>query len=214
MSAILITCGTGFIGSYVAAELDEFGHKIVILDKSDDISLLKEIGDPTNYEIIQGNITSSKHVNQTVQRHNITQIIHLAGLPVTPNQQKPRNGVEVNIIGTTNVFEAAKNQHEQVERVVWASTAMVYGEYQEPDSTAFTEDHPTSPINLYSATKDFCEHLGNTYSKHHNLSQIGLRITVVYGLNHNPSGEGFLTPLMENPPLGKPVEIGYGGPID
>ena len=76
---------------------------------------------------VAGDITDAEDVSRVVEEREITNVIHLAGLQVPTCRANPRLGATVNVIGTINVFEAAKNSGGRVKRIAYASSAAVFG---------------------------------------------------------------------------------------
>ncbi|MGA9400656.1 NAD-dependent epimerase/dehydratase family protein, partial [Haladaptatus sp.] len=155
---VLVTGGTGFIGSYTAKELLEQGHDVVAYDLSTDPRILEKLGIADDVEIRRGDITDSTDVIRAVKESGATRIVHLAGLLTTTARENPRAGIEVNVLGTNNVMEAARTLSDQVERVAWASSAAVFAPPTNYDTEWVTEYDLVYPDTLYGAAKEFNEH--------------------------------------------------------
>ncbi len=179
MSHFLVTGGAGFIGSHVVDALIAEGHQVRVIDNL--VNGRKEQVNQTA-EFVQGDITDLSVVNAVMQ--GIDGVFHLAALPRVPyTVEFPLESAKVNITGTLNVFESAR-QHK-VKRVVMSSTSAIYGNS--------TKDHqsPQDPIELlspYSLQKYVGEQLAQQYSRIYNLETVCLRYFNVFGPRMDDEG--------------------------
>ncbi|KZN26200.1 UDP-glucose 4-epimerase [Haladaptatus sp. R4] len=210
---VLVTGGTGFIGSYTAKELLEQGHDVVAYDLSTDPRILEKLGIADDVDIRRGDITDSTDVIRAVKESGATRIVHLAGLLTTTARENPRAGIEVNVLGTNNVMEAARTLSDQVERVAWASSAAVFAPPTNYDTEWVTEDDLVYPDTLYGAAKEFNEHQAKVYFEDHDVSHVALRPTVAYGPYRETGGSAFLANIIEKPALGEPFAVEYGDQV-
>src|SRR5215813_8041817 len=119
----LVTGAHGFIGAWVVKQLVDQNAGVVIFDQSPDARRLRMIMDDESIAkatFITGDITQTESLLPVIQRFEVTHIIHLAGLQVPSCKANPRLGAMVNVIGTINVFEAAKNSGGRVKRIAYA----------------------------------------------------------------------------------------------
>ncbi len=210
---VLVTGGTGFIGSYTAKELLDHGHDVVAYDVSTDPRILAKLGIADDVEVRRGDITDSTDVIRAVKESGATRIVHLAGLLTTTARENPRAGIEVNVLGTNNVMEAARTLSDQVERVAWASSAAVFAPPKNYDSEWVTEDDLVYPDTLYGAAKEFNEHQAKVYFEDHDVSHVALRPTVAYGPYRETGGSAFLANIIEKPALGESFSVEYGDQV-
>jgi len=119
----LITGGTGFIGSYVAARLLERGKQVVLYDAYPDIEAVKGFSD--KIAVVRGDINDTMKLLSTVREYKVDIIIHLASLLTRGSQGEPGEAIRVNCEGTENIFNLARVM--DLRKVVWASSAAVYG---------------------------------------------------------------------------------------
>lgn len=130
---VLITGGYGFLGSWIVKDLFAGGHSIFLYDIKQDAERLEVV---LNKDIIsqttfcEGNVTDQDRLIRTIREHGITHIVHLAGLQVPTCRANPVLGAQVNVMGTLAIFEAYKECRNQVKRVVYASSAAVFGPQQ------------------------------------------------------------------------------------
>lgn len=210
---VLVTGGTGFIGSYVAKELIDAGHDVVAYDLSTDDRILSKLNIADNVEIRRGDVSESTDVVSAVAETNASHIIHLAALLTTTAEANPRSAFTVNIEGTSNVFEAARTLDDQVERVAWASSAAVFAppyNYDDGGDWWVTEDDLVYPDTLYGATKEYNEHQARVYNEEYNVDYVAIRPTVAYGPYRETGGSAFLANIIEKPALDESFSVEYG----
>jgi nucleoside-diphosphate-sugar epimerase len=183
---ILITGGLGLIGHNVTAKLEAKEHEVVITDTQtnygivpqDELDYLmaerrKKIATDRIYRI---DIIDRDGIDWLVREHKPDVIIHMASFPrqkvVNAN---PAHGAEVMMEGLINVLESAKTH--QVERVVYISSSMVYGDFDDQ----VTEDSECSPIGQYGIMKLAGEQLVKDYHRRGAFDYIIIRPSAVYG---------------------------------
>lgn len=162
MSRILVTGGTGFVGKPTVAALIAAGHEVRVLD-------LKPRPDavPAVVEIVSGDVTDTETVARAAE--GCAGIVHLAGLMTVDCARDPLLGVRVNLVGSVNVFEAARPSRLPV---AWLSTAGVFG----PEDGV----NPR-PMTVYGTTKLAVEGVARAYALDHGVPSLGLRPYIVYG---------------------------------
>jgi len=209
---VLVTGGTGFIGSYVALDLVEHGHDVVAFDLSTDTRILEKLGIADDVEVVRGDLTDATSVFRAIRESRATHVIHLAALLTSLARENPRAAAEVNVLGTNNIFEAARALPEQVERVAWASSAAIFAPPANYDDGWVTEADLVYPDTLYGATKAYNEHQARAYEAF-GVSHVGLRPTVAYGPYRQTGGSAFLANIIEKPALGEPFSVDYGDQV-
>ena len=150
---VLLTGGTGFIGSHTAVEMAQNGHDIVILDNysNSDESVLgrleKIIGKPVIFE--EGDIRDYDRLYDVLQKHNIDAVVHFAGLKaVGESCAMPIEYFDNNVAGTVTLLRAMKALN--IKKLIFSSSATVYGV---PQYLPLDENHPLSSTNPYGRTK-------------------------------------------------------------
>jgi UDP-glucose 4-epimerase len=174
---ILVIGGAGFVGSHIVDQLlEEPVREVVVLDnfvRGTGENLSSAAGDP-RVLIVDGSILDTELLRQLMRGTDY--VFHLAALWLYECVHEPRSAVDVNIVGTFNVIEAA--QAAGVKKVVNSSSASVYGDALE---TPMTEDHPFNNRTTYGATKIAGEQLFRAFNEQHGLDYVGLRYMNVYG---------------------------------
>ena len=211
---VLITGGYGFLGSWVVKDLIAGGHDIFLYDIKQDTERLEVI---LNKEVIakttfcEGNVTDQDRLVRTIREHGITHIIHLAGLQVPTCRANPVLGAQVNVMGTLAIFEAYKECRNQVKRVVYASSAAVFGPPSDYPAGSLSDDVRLSPSTNYGFYKICNEGNAKVYFLDHGLTSIGLRPWTVYGVGRDVGMTSEPTKAMKCIALNKPYHITYGG---
>jgi UDP-glucose 4-epimerase len=173
--SILITGGTGFIGSHTVVSCIESGMKCVIMDNlsNSKIGVLDSIYEITDKRVkfYNTDMLDAEGVNRIFKENDIDSVIHFAGLKaVGESVSKPLEYYNNNLAGTMNILWAMR-QHG-CKKLVFSSSATVYGEGNTPP---YTEDMPTSATNPYGYTKVMCERIMEDFCRAEDCSIIALR---------------------------------------
>ena len=187
----LVTGGVGFIGSHVCERLLEAGHAVCALDDLNDFydpaikqSTLRELQSRAqSFSFVHADITNRGEVDEIFGSMAFDQIIHLAARAgVRPSLENPALYQRVNVEGTVNVLEAARERG--VKKITIASSSSVYGVNSK---VPFSEADPIlSAISPYAASKLACEALGHVYHCVHGMDVCMLRFFTVYGPRQRP----------------------------
>ncbi|HEY65512.1 MAG TPA: NAD-dependent epimerase/dehydratase family protein [Caldilineae bacterium] len=213
----LVTGAQGCIGAWVIYHLVKAGYRPVAYDLDPTPRRLRLIADAEDMERVQfiaGDITDADHLARVISAHGITHIIHLAALQVPMCRADPLLGARVNVLGTLNVFEAARRFSDQVQRVVYASSAAVYGPPEAYDVDPVPESAPLLPATHYGVFKLCNEGNARVYWQDHGLTSIGLRPWTVYGVGRDQGLTSDPTRAIVAALLGRPFQIGFGGRTD
>ncbi len=180
---VLVTGGAGFIGSHIVDRLIDEGHNVVIID-----NMVTGQADLINPQatFYQEDICNAFRVEEIVKMHEIEVISHQAAqLDVRKSVEDPAFDAEVNIIGTINIFEAARKHG--VKKVVFASSGgAIYGD---TDQMPTPEGHPEQPISPYGVAKLVMEKYAHFYHVQYGLEYTAMRYANVYGPRQNAHGE-------------------------
>jgi nucleoside-diphosphate-sugar epimerase len=214
---VLMTGGFGCIGTWIAKQLREAGEDLFIYDLKEDTHRLELVLDAEQMaavHFIQGDVSDAQALRSAVEKTGVTQILHLAGLQTPVCRANPILGATVNVIGTLAVFEAALAHKQQVQRVVYASSAAVHGP-AEPNSRAAVGDVVRlAPLSHYGAFKVCNELNARVYWLDHGITSIGLRPWTVYGVGRDFGMTSEPTKAIKSVSVGRPYHITYGGTQD
>ena len=192
-SLVLVTGGAGFIGSHTVDRLVGLGHRVVVLDnlstgKRSNLAhhgaLTFAGGSPV--ELVIADVSHGLFAPLaaiTLAHGPIARIVHLAAqVSVVHSLANPLVDVQVNYVGTVQVLEYARAT--AVKKVVFASSAAVYGE---TETVPVTEDVPLRPLSPYGVDKLASELMLRAYASTHGVASTPLRFFNVYGPRQDPS---------------------------
>jgi UDP-N-acetylglucosamine/UDP-N-acetylgalactosamine 4-epimerase len=175
MSSFLVTGGAGFIGSHITEALVRKGHSVRVLDNFSSGKESNLSGVKGGIELIRADIRSQDSCRKATK--GIDFLLHQAALRSVPKSMiKPAEYNEVNIAGTLNLLEAARENG--IKRFIFASSSSVYGDVDVfPEQESFFP----RPISPYALTKLTGEYYCGIFSRHYGLSAVSLRYFNVFG---------------------------------
>jgi len=203
MKKVLITGGAGFIGSHTADLLLKQNIHVRILDN---LSSGHRKNLPESHpllEFVEGDITVSSTVNQAMQ--GVSHCLNLAAqVSVVASLEDPEFSALQNIIGFVNVIEAA--HRNGVEKLVYASSAAIYGE---PSEIPLTEAASKAQLSPYGLEKQVNEEYADMYSRLYGLKALGQRYFNVYGPRQDPKSPyaGVIALFVDKISQGKGINI-------
>ena len=209
----LVTGGAGFIGSHITRALLEQGAAVHILDnfstgKRENIEGLARQFNRNQLEVLEGDLRDASRVKEAVE--GVEVIFHEAAFVSVPqSMEEPQECFDVNITGTSLLFDAARKAG--VRRAVIASSAAVYGE---SDALPLMEETPLQPLSPYAVSKRVDEMYAELFTNSFGFEVVALRYFNVYGPCQRPdSMYAAAVPIFVRRLLdGKPVRIfGDGG---
>jgi UDP-glucose 4-epimerase len=181
---IVVIGGAGFLGSHIVDQLTSTGAgEVVVLDdytRGAPSNLSTSARDP-RVRVIQGSVLDRDLLKEVLSGTDY--VFHLAALWLYECVNEPRKALEVNVVGTFNVIEAA--QQAGVQKIVYSSSASVYGNAL---FTPMTEDHPFNNRTMYGATKIAGEQFLRAFYEQHKLDYVGLRYMNIYGPRMDDKG--------------------------
>lgn len=175
-STVLVTGGLGYIGSHVVRDVLERGWQVRVLDNRYrcDAATAAEVGALPGVEVVEGDVRYPHTVESAVR--GVETVVHLAAVCMNKSIADPTESLDVNLIGTQNVLDAASRA--SVRRIVYASSASVYGN---PVAMPMREDDKLAPITPYCIAKLAGEQMLEFYANRSKLSWLALRFFNVYG---------------------------------
>jgi nucleoside-diphosphate-sugar epimerase len=210
----LVTGGQGFIGSWIVKRLLETGSHVMVLDRARDDAILSQVLEREALAAlsrIDADIADTRQVLQACAEHEVTRIVHLAGLQVPACRRDPVLGARVNVLGTLNVFEAARELRDQVRSVVYASSAAVAGRVEDYDGP-IADGAPHVPRTHYGVFKAANEGNARVYFLEHGIASVGLRPYTVYGVGREVGITSGPTKAIKAAVLGRRYTIPFRGP--
>jgi nucleoside-diphosphate-sugar epimerase len=178
-----LVIGAGLIGSQVARILTERGETPVLMDVAFQRDAIAQIVDLSKVTMVAGDVLRPLSIVDAIKNHNIIRIAHTAANPLLTlgAQREPYAAIQLNIMGTVNVLEAARIAG--LKRVV-VSSSSVLNHYLDggADGGHFGKEEAfPRPTTFYSATKQAVESLGLNYAKWCGIEFAGLRYGAVFG---------------------------------
>lgn len=197
---VLVTGAGGFLGAWVMRRLLRKGLNVRAFDLRAGSPPLASLapGQAAAVQWATGDIAVASDVSQAID--GCDAVIHLAGILTPACALDPVRGAQVNLIGTLNVFEAARNAG--LKSVLYASSAGVFG----PDDGAVP-----FPQTLYGAFKLACEGAARAYWHDHGIASIGFRPLVVYGAGRETGSSAGPSLACRAAARGEPFTIAFTG---
>jgi nucleoside-diphosphate-sugar epimerase len=214
---VLLTGGYGCIGSWITKNLLERGARVWIYDLKEDpkrMRLLMEDASIRQVTFVQGDVTDLPGLREALRTHAISHVVHLAGLQVPTCRADPILGAKVNVLGTLAVFEAIKQLEGQVQRLVYTSSAAVFGPPELYPNGKLGDDVLLTPSTHYGVFKCCNEGNARIYHQDNGISSIGLRPWTVFGVGRDFGMTSEPTKAIKSLALNRKYHITYGGVQD
>ena len=208
----LVTGAAGCIGSWVLRNLVREGTPVTVLDldtRHHRLPLVLTGDEIARIQFIQGDVSDYPTVEKALKTSGVTHVIHLAALQLPFCKADPVAGARINVVGTVNIFEAAKRLG--LKKVVYASSTAVYGTSEEYPREPLPNDAPLKPRSHYGFYKQANEGNAWVYFQDEGFSSIGLRPYVVYGAGRDQGMTSTPTRAILAAAAGQPYHITYGG---
>ena len=187
-----LVIGAGLIGSQVARILVERGEKPVLMDPAAQPQAIAQIVDLAKLTLIAGDVLRPFSIIDALRTHGIDKIVHTAANPLLTlgAQKDPYAAINLNIMGTVNVLEAARTTG--IRRVVVSSSSVLnhYLEGGADDGDFGKEEAFPRPTTFYAATKQSVESLGLNYARWCGIAFAGLRYGAAFGPWSGAGGGG------------------------
>lgn len=209
-----MTGGYGCIGSWVAKLLVDQGQEVWIYDLKEDthrIDLLLPTEALARVHFLPGDVSDCDQLKNAAQRIEATHLLHLAGLQVPTCRANPILGARVNVIGTLAVFETAAALRDQIQRVVYASSAAVHGPADPGAPGPVGDEVRLRPLTHYGAFKVCNELNARVYWLDQGISSVALRPWTVYGVGRDFGVTSEPTKAIKAVAADRPYQITYGG---
>lgn len=214
---VLLTGGYGCIGSWIARNLLQRGDRVWIYDLKEDPKRMRLIMSEDalrQVTFVQGDVTDLNRLRDVMHQHQITHIVHLAGLQVPVCRADPMLGAKVNVLGTLAVFEAVRQLQGQIKRLVYTSSAAVFAPPEGYPKGSLADDVPLVPSTHYGVFKCCNEGNARIYFQDAGISSVGLRPWTVFGVGRDFGMTSEPTKAIKSLALNRPYHITYGGVQD
>ncbi len=202
---VLVTGAGGCIGAWVLAILTRAGVPVVAFDLRDERrrpGLLIDAAELAAIPWLTGDIADTRAVAAAVGGQGVRAIVHLAALQVPFCKADPVAGAQANVVGTVNVFEAARAAG--IRRVAYASSIASLG---------VADDSPWL-ATLYGAYKRCDEHIARVYHQDWGVPSVGIRPGVVYGVGRDQGMTSKTTVAILAAAAGVPYSVPFSGATD
>src|SRR5579863_1746538 len=213
----LLTGAKGFIGAWIVKSLVERGDHPWIFDLDRESYRLRALLSPdqlAQVSFILGDVTQFEELHRAVAENGITHLIHLAAVQVPVCAAHPLMGAQINVLGTLNVFEVARKRKDLIERIVYASSAAVFGPEEFYGAAMVPEGAPLEPGTHYGVFKQCNEGNARVYYANDGISSVGLRPWAVYGVGRDVGVTSGPTKAIKAAVLGRDYTIRFTGGID
>ncbi|HEU0113565.1 MAG TPA: NAD(P)-dependent oxidoreductase [Thermomicrobiales bacterium] len=184
----LVTGGNGWVPSHIVRRLARRGETVVSFDLMPPDEPLREmLGDAMERVLFEpGDVTDRDALRTAAARHGVTSIVHAAAITprIDRERREPTRIVDVNLGGTVNALEVARNLPD-FRRFVYVSSCAVWG--AQPGATTIDEDSPANTTNLYGITKLASERTALRYGELFDMDVVALRPGNVYGPMERPT---------------------------
>jgi len=214
---VLVTGAQGCIGSWAVKQLVEQQIDVIAYDQETEpvrLRLIAPEDQVAKVRFVKGAIEDTAALKQLVRDENVTHILHLAAVLMPFCQAEPVRGGMINVIGTLNVFEAARDAGRPV-RVAYASSSAVWGPSDAyGEGQLLNEDDPLKPSSHYGVFKQANEGSARAFYLSNGISSMGLRPWTVYGVGRDRGLTSDPTLAMQAVVLGQPFQIRLSGFMD
>ena len=201
MLSVFITGGCGFIGSWLARLMLQEGHDVILFDLNTESGLVDDIRDEV--ELIRGSITDAEKIREVIKIHKPDAIVHYAALLSAAAEKNPKEGYNVNIASTWNIFKTAIEKN--VGCIVFASSIAAYGP---TGGRIVSENDYILPSTLYGVSKIYGEVLGTWLRRRYGIGFAALRYASVIGPGRRDGGASAYTTLaIQKPAQGEEYNI-------
>ena len=212
---VLVTGGSGFIGTWVLRDLLDRNVSVVSLDSQSAPDRWKRLLGPRAGAIheARASLLDRDQLRAVIDQHGVTQIIHLAALLTPACQQDPWLGCQVNVLGTTAVFDAARLSG-RIRSLSYASSFAVYGPEVVSNPEGDFSDRPRNrPPSFYGAFKQAADLIAEQYWRHFGIASFAIRPHVVYGPERDQGLTAGPSLACRAAARGETYSIGYRGRV-
>lgn len=200
---VLVTGGSGAIGSFVIEEFVGRGHDVTVFDL--------EVTDTPEVQFVEGNVTDADLLATVIESADA--VVHLAAMLPPACERDPVAAERVNVGGTLNVLEAATDADARAICLSSkAALGAITGPHAHPTYEPVGEEYPTNPLNVYGTTKVAVEHYCRAYARNRGLDAAFVRLASTWGpgKGERHGALDLLSRLVEGTARGEPLSIAGG----
>ena len=176
-----VVVGGGLVGSQVLRQLIDEGEQPVLFDVAPQLDVLGDIVDLERVTVVRGDVLDPLALVAAIRAHGVGRLVHTAANPVlgVGAQERPYPAIQVNVMGTVNVLEAARALG--LGRVVLSSTSSLTYHLAggEDGGDPRREEAFPRPVTIYAASKQACESFGLAYARWFGVDVVLLRFAAV-----------------------------------
>ena len=177
---VLITGGTGFLGSHLADKLLAEDYKVILMGRGTSLNNISHLLGNKKVEFVKGEITNADDVRKALDNADI--VFHLAAFTnVKESINEPKKDFDTSVTGTIILLESMRRQKK--DKLVYISAGRVYGI---PKYVPVDEKHPICPVDPYGLGKYIGEEYCKFYGRNYGIKTIILRLFSVYGPRQIP----------------------------
>jgi UDP-glucuronate 4-epimerase len=212
----LVTGALGCIGAWTLRNLVQDGATVIAADLATDPVRPRQVlseDELAGVKFIKLDVTDLNAVRGAVEDHGVTHIVHLAGLQVPFCRANPSLGAAVNVVGTVNIFEAARHNWGQVKGLSYASSLAVLGPAEEYPEGPVGDNVRLLPTTLYGVYKAANEGTAQIYWQDWQIGSVGLRPYIVYGVGRDQGMTSDIAKAVLAAAAGQPFHIRFDGPV-
>lgn len=212
----LLTGSLGCIGAWAIRQLVTEGARVIATDLATEPVRPRLVMTPeqlAQVTFVPLDITDLDRLLALVEREGVTHMVHLAGLQVPFCRANPALGARVNVVGTVNVFEAAKRFQGQVRGLSYASSVAVYGPPQLYPQRPVPANAPLYPATLYGVYKQANEQTAKVYWQDWQVGSVGLRPYIVFGVGRDQGMTSGIAKAILAAAAGRPYQVKFDGSV-
>jgi nucleoside-diphosphate-sugar epimerase len=212
----LVTGAMGCIGAWALRNLVREGATAIAGDLATEPVRPRQVlsaDELAQVQFVKLDVTDLNRVRSVVEENGVTHIVHLAGLQVPFCRANPSLGAQVNVVGTVNIFEAARHNWGQVKGLSYASSLAVLGPAEEYPEGRVGDDVPLLPRTLYGVYKVANEGTARIYWQDWQVGSVGLRPYIVYGVGRDQGMTSDIAKAVLAAAGGQPFHIRFDGPV-
>ena len=206
----LVTGGTGSMGVYVVRDLLNMGKEVVCLQRSGVTPYFRRVlseEDISKVKVIQGDVSNTLLVFNAIKQNNVDTVIHLSSIIASGgiSESQPTYTLQVNCIGTNNIFEAGRLFG--LKKIVWTSSSQAFGAIGKYYKQPIGDDAIYMPDTMYGTTKVLNDFMTKLYYEKFGVDIIGFRLGLILSVDKNMGRGGSFTKFLKDVAMDVPTTM-------